>query len=230
MTLKDELSLSVRNTFKTSWERNKGTVVPESDDIGLGNIGKDVDIAILYADISSSTEMVIGCKDWFSGEIYKNFLYCCSRLVSAEGGYIRSFDGDRIMGIFIGDSKNSSAARCALKINWCVKNIIQKEHDDHYKDRSKYKLKHTCGIDSSPIMATRAGIRGNNDLVWIGRSANYAAALNDMSHEYPTWITDNVYVNLNDTLKYSDGKNMWVEDFWEKRGIKIYKSTYWWSL
>lgn len=230
MALKDELEAQVRNTFKSNWTRSEGTVVPASEDLGLGNIGKDIEVAILYADISSSTELVLNNKDWFAGEIYKNFLYCASKVIRAEGGEIRSFDGDRIMGIFIGDSKNSTATRCALKINWCVKKIIQKEHDDHYKDRSSYKLKHTCGIDSSKIMATRAGIRGSNDLVWVGRAANYAAALNEMSDDYPTWITQNVYDKLADYAKYSDGKNMWVEHYWAKRQMNVYKSTYWWSF
>lgn len=231
MSLKEDLSTKVKETFKESWLRTDGIVVPSTEDLGLGNTSKDIDVTILYADISSSTELVQNYKDWLASEIYKNFLYCCSKIIKQEGGEIRSFDGDRIMGIFIGNSKNTSAARCALKINWCVINIIQKEHDDHYKDRSNYKLKHTCGIDSSKIMAIRSGIRGSNDLVWVGRSANYAAGLNDLDHNYTTWITSDVYGNLHESVKITaDGKNMWEKQHWQKRNISVYKSNYWWSI
>jgi len=230
MSLSDDLRQSVRNTFKNNWERTNGTVIPETTDIGLGNKAKDIEIAILYADITNSTELVNGYKDWFSGEIYKNFLYCCSKIIRDNDGEIRSFDGDRIMGIFIGSAKNSKAAKTALKINWCVKNIIQKEHDEHYKDRSNYKLKHTCAIDRTKVMATRTGIRGNNDLVWIGRAANYAADLNSFATNGPSRITSDVYNMLNDEAKYSNGTNMWTRVRWEKRNMDVYTSTYWWKF
>lgn len=229
MGLSDELRISVKDTFKDRWQRTDGTVVPQTENVGLGNKAKDIDVVILYADISASTKLVDSHKDWFSAEIYKNFLYCCSKIIRDNGGHIRSFDGDRVMGVFIGGLKNTSAAKTALKINWCVKKVIQVEHDNYYKDRSSYVLKHTCGIDKSKIMATRSGIRGNNDLVWVGRSANYAAALNK-SDGYPTKITEDVYKMLKDEAKFSNGTNMWVKEYWKEKKINIYKSTYWWSF
>jgi class 3 adenylate cyclase len=40
-----------------------------------------------------------------------------------------------------------------------------------------YQLKHVIGIDSSSLFACRIGIRNDNDAVWVGRAANYAAKL-----------------------------------------------------
>lgn len=92
-------------------------------------------------------------------------------------------------------------------------------------------MKHVVGIDTSKIMAARSGIRGANDLVWVGRSANYAAKLSAMSEAHPTWITGRVYDAMADTVKLSDGKNMWEERKWTAMNdLRIYRSTYWWSL
>jgi hypothetical protein len=37
---------------------------------------------------------------------------------------IAAYDGDRIMSIFIDDNQTSSAAKCGLRINWAVRNVI----------------------------------------------------------------------------------------------------------
>ncbi|WP_377806549.1 hypothetical protein ABNQ38_07740 (plasmid) [Azospirillum sp. A29] len=230
MALKDDLETEVAKVYKDKWERRDGQVVPEDADLKLGNDGVDLEATVLYADLADSTKLVDNYKDWFSAENYKTFLLCASKIIRAEGGVIRAFDGDRVMGIFIGDSKNTSAVRCGLKINWAVKNIIEPAKKKQYEN-TKYVMKHVVGIDASKIMAARTGIRGSNDLVWVGKAANYAAKLAAMSEEYPTWITHRVYDNLGDSAKYSSGTNMWEERKWAAMNeMRIYRSTYWWSL
>jgi len=50
----------------------------------------------------------------------------------------------------------------------------------------------------------KTGIRASNDLVWIGRAANYAAKLSALNEAgYPTLITDAVYKKLNEGSKYA---------------------------
>jgi class 3 adenylate cyclase len=180
--------------------------------------------------MDESSKLVDGYKDCFAAEVYKSYLHCAAKIIRAEGGHIRSYDGDRIMGIFIGDSKCSDAARCGLKINYAVKNIINPEIADRYK-KSPYKVKQVVGIDASSLFAARTGIRGSNDLVWVGRSANYAAKLTELSSACPTWITEDVYLKLNVKSKYSKGKDMWESRSWTAMdNMTIYCSTYWWKV
>ncbi|MDG2570880.1 adenylate/guanylate cyclase domain-containing protein, partial [Vibrio parahaemolyticus] len=222
MSLKTDLQAEVAEIYKEQWTRRDGQVIPEDVDVKLSNDGVDLEATILYADLADSTKLVDNYKDWFAGEQYKAFLRCATKIIKAEGGHIRSYDGDRVMGVFIGDSKNSDAAKCALKINWAVKNIIEPAKKKQYPNTS-YVMKHVVGIDTSKVVAARAGIRGANDLVWVGRSANYAAKLCAMSESYPTWITGRVYDKLNQKSKYSNGTNMWTEDEWaEMDGLRIY--------
>lgn len=230
MGLKADLESDVNSVYGVSWTRRNGQVVPSDTDIKLGNDGVDLTAAILYADLSDSTKMVDKYKDWFSADNYKTFLICASKIIKSEGGEIRSFDGDRVMGIFIGDSKCTAAVRCALKINWAVKKIIQPKINSTYKDCS-YVMKHVVGVDISDVLAARAGIRGSNDLVWIGKAPNYAAKLTGLSDDTPTWITHRVYDLMNESVKLSNGNNMWVEKIWTPMNkLKIYCSTYFWEI
>jgi class 3 adenylate cyclase len=70
--------------------------------------------------------------------------------------------------------KNTRAARVSLKINHCVRNIINPAAKAQYSE-ADFVLQQTVGIDTSKLLVARTGVRGANDLVWVGRAANYAA-------------------------------------------------------
>jgi class 3 adenylate cyclase len=185
---------------------------------------------MLYADLASSTKLVDSKNKEFSAEQYKTYLACASRIIRSEGGYIRSFDGDRVMGVFIGDSKNTSAVRSGLKIKWAVTNIIQPAMRKIYPF-DDYVMKHVVGIDTSEVLVVRGGIRNNNDLLWIGRCANYAAKLCAMDDVYSTYITDSIYNNIADEAKKTNGVDMWTADYWSDMNfMPIYKSNWLWAF
>jgi class 3 adenylate cyclase len=231
MALKDDLETEVAAIFRDQWERRDGTAVPSDTSLKLGNDGIDLDATVLYADLSESTDLVAGWKDWFAAEVYKAFLRCAAKIIRSEGGEIVAYDGDRVMAIYLGDSKNTSAVRTALKINWACKQLIQPAIQRQWPNNT-YTLKHTVGIDTSKLLVARAGIRGANDLVWIGRAANHAAKLCAESDAYPTWISDDIYDNMHTSVRDAkDGTNMWSQWTWTKMNNRIvYSSTYWWPF
>lgn len=229
MALSDELETYVKDTFAHQWNKRDGRKVPESEDVGLGNEAVLLEGTVLYADLAGSTKMVDSYKNYFAAEVYKNYLYCAARLVRAYDGSITAYDGDRIMAVFVGDAKNSNAAKCGLKINYVVKKIIQPALKAQYPN-STYVLEQTVGIDTSSLFVARTGIRGANDLVWVGRAANYAAKLSDLSTVYATYITEDVYKMLNEKSKYSSGKDMWTRVFQSDVDVSVYGSTYWWEI
>ena len=230
MGLKSDLETEVKTIYQSVWTRRNGQKVPEDTDLKSGNDAVDLDATILYTDLDESTKLVDTYKDEFAAENYKTFLQCATKIIRSEGGHIRSFDGDRVMGVFIGESKNTSAVRCGLKIHYAVKHIIQPKMNEQYKNNS-YVMKHVTGIDTSKVLVAKAGIRNSNDLVWIGRSANHAAKLCALSSDYPTWITDRIYDNMHESVKTSNGKNMWEQRSWTPQGNRrIYRSNYWWQI
>src|SRR5262245_41831770 len=126
MGLKVDLQSDVRDIFATSWKSRNGTVVPEAEDVALGNDAvKFNEATVLYADLAESTALVNEQAETFAAEVYKTFLHCASKIISAMNGTITAFDGDRVMAVFIGDSKRSNAAKCGLKIKYAVTDIIR---------------------------------------------------------------------------------------------------------
>jgi class 3 adenylate cyclase len=229
MALAEDLKKWVENTFSSDWEEQSTDKVPNAEDLRLNsNHAKDLSAAtVLYADLDGSTEMV-NTKRWeFSAEIYKTFLKCASDIIRDEGGVITAYDGDRVMAIFTGDSKNTSAARCALKINYAVTDIIQPAISKGWS--TDFIVKHVVGIDTSQLRTARIGVRGDNDLVWIGRAANYAAKLTSLNGKQ-TRITEAAYDSLADELKYTNGQSMWVREYWNDMNIWIYSSTWKWKV
>lgn len=228
MPFADDLKSEVQNIFKSPWTIRDGQVVPEPKDVGLGNDGVRLSATVLYADIDGSTAMVDALRPEVAGELYKTYLLCCARILRSEGGEITAYDGDRVMAVFIGDSKNSSAARSALKINYAVRQIVNPCLKAQYPS-SNFVLKQVVGVDTGVLVSARTGIRGANDLVWVGSAANYAAKLTSMS-EFPfsTYITEAVYTCLNQESKLSNGQDMWEARVWN--GKVVYRSLYWWSI
>jgi class 3 adenylate cyclase len=233
MALIDELKSEVKRIFATNWDERDGRVVPEPKDLSLDNQSVKFDRAtVLYADLRGSTSLVDTKAYWFSAEVYRTYLYCAARLIRAEGGVITAYDGDRVMALFIGDFQSTSAARCALKINDAVTNIINPTLKAQYPS-SSYQVQHVIGIDTSPIHAARIGVRGGNDLVWVGRAANYAAKLANLNGNRITWITEAVFGKLSKEAKYSSpgGTLMWDQCKWTDMGrITIYGSNWRWTL
>lgn len=231
MGLREEIDDAVKKIFNDKWTERDGKVVPSSDDIKLGNDAVKLDGTVLYADLDGSTALVDNYKPWFAAEVYKAFLYGAAKVIRYFGGEITAYDGDRIMAVFIGDSKNTNAGKAALKLNYLVKKIINPFISEKYP-KSSYVVKHVVGIDTSSLFVARTGIRGANDLVWVGRAANYAAKLTELPSTYPTRITGAVYDMLNESVKFSqDGKPMWEPVKWsDMDDLTIYRSSWWWSF
>ena len=205
--------------------------MPDTDDVALGTDAVTLNGTVLYADLSDSTALVKGWKDWFAAEVYKNYLYCASRIIKAQGGEITAFDGDRIMAVYLGKSKNTSAVRTGLKIKWAVGNILQPALVAKYPD-TKFKYSQKVGIDTSALFVARTGIRGSNDLVWVGNSANNAAKLAALDKGYSTYITGAIYTNINDEAKFGGDpkKNMWTDLGTSDFGYQLYGSNWTWGL
>lgn len=230
MALGDDLRSEVHKILRERWTTRSGRTVPETDDLKLSNDAVILDGTVLYADLDDSTELVDTRSRAFAAEIYKSYLVCAARIIRAEGGTITGYDGDRIMAVFIGNAKNSIAARTALKINYAVSEIINPAIRAQYPNCG-YSVKHVVGIDTSDLFVARTGIRGANDLVWVGRAANHAAKLSARPGP-PTQITSEVYDQLDNSSKFgANGQNMWVQATAREIGYKrIYTSSWWWEV
>ncbi len=225
-----EIIAGVKEILATKWETRKGTKVPEPEDVKLGNDAVLLDGTVLYADMADSTALVNGFKDWFAAEVYKCYLTAACHLIRNNSGVITAFDGDRVMAVYIGGSKNSSAAKSALQLSWAVNEINAKLKAAY--PSTAFELRQSVGIDTSSLFVARTGIRDSNDLVWVGRAANYAAKLSGISDSSASiFMTEPVFDVLSDETKYGGNpkRSMWERSHWQERNITIYKSNWSWE-
>lgn len=232
MTITENLESDVDNILRQEWNVRDGQLVPTTDTVALAGGAVKLNATMLYADLADSTDLAMNYDKRVASKVFKCFLTCCSKLIRARGGDIRSFDGDRVMGVFVGDTKNSNAAKCALNINYVFLKIVKPKLEAKYESLKSgpYKLGHCVGIDTSEMLIVRSGLRNSNDLVWVGRAPNVAAKLSGIRNSpYHSYITDTVYNALNPDSKSYEGKDMWEKraNSTEVKGVStIFRSSW----
>jgi len=235
MAFGDDVRKAVDDILGTTFNERDGKVVPNTEDVALKDGAVKLEAAFLYADLAGSSTIANQCPWGTTAKIIRAYLDSACRIIRNHGGEIRSFDGDRVMGVFIGNSPCSDAIKAALKIKYATENIIQPKATEKFtsvKDNNVL-IRQSCGIDFGVSRAVRAGVRNSNDLIWIGRPPSLAAKLSDLrEHPYSTFISKTVYNRLSDETKKSNGTDMWEERNYTFAGTKetIYRSSYHWSI
>lgn len=234
MAIADDITDEVQSVLDQAWNERDGYVVPTVESVALKGGAVNLRATMLYADLADSTSLAIWNRK-VAAKVFKCFLSACSRLIRHRGGEIRSFDGDRVMGVFVGTEKNTDAARCALNINWAVSQVLLPKFKAHYQafqDGSR-TIKHCVGIDTSDVLVVRAGVPIHNDLVWVGRSPNIAAKLCTLREDpYNSWITADVFDDMANSVRQSSGTDMWEQRNWAALAIAdktVYRSKYYWA-
>ena len=230
MATSDEILAEVKAILTTRWRTRSGNVVPDAEDVRLGNDSVELDATVLYADLAESTDLVDRASRTAAAEVYKSYLSSACRIIRSNGGEITAFDGDRVMAVYLGGNKNTLAVKTALQINYAVEQIINPAIRSAYN--TDYILRQAVGVDTGSIFVARTGIRGSNDLVWVGPAANYAAKLCSLRDSYfASWITKRVFDKLNRTSSHSDqGVLMWEGRTWTDYNLAVYRSHWRWRL
>lgn len=232
--LADEIEKTVTNVVCSDWDIREGSVVPSTDTVKLSNGAVKVDAVYLYADLADSTGLARDFSRTTAAKVIRAYLDATCRVIRSCGGEIRSFDGDRVMAVFMGKWKNTNATDCALKINHVVSKIVRPKVEANLssiKTRG-YQIKHCVGIDTGAALIVRGGVRGHNDLVSIGRAPNVAAKLSDIRNGYYySYITADVFNTMADASKFSskDHKLMWEGPYKRDVGgqeITVYRSSW----
>lgn len=227
----DDLTAEVVKIFKEQWTTREGRQVPDTTDLALRNDAITLKGTVLYADLADSTGLVSTSKPAFAAEVYKTYLNCACRIIRANGGEITAFDGDRVMAVYLGDARDTAAMKSALQINHAVLKIINPKLKEQYP-QSTFVVRQAVGIDTGDLLVARTGIRGSNDLVWVGPAANIAAKLCSLREgNFASWASAAVYQGARPEAKTSsDGRPMWEARAWTARGgASVYRSEWSWA-
>jgi adenylate cyclase len=236
MTTVADLESIVNGILYAPWTLRTGTAVPTSETVALVGGGVELDATVLYSDLAQSSLLATEFDRRVAAKIVKAFIACAARLIVDHDGEITSFDGDRVMGVFVGSYKNTNAAKCALRINFAVQRVLKPKVSTFFQSvsNSGFTIAHATGIDTGTILAVRAGIRGSNDLVWIGRAPNLAARLSELREgAFSSYITDDVFNVLNAEAKFGAAA---MDLMWEQRSlawlgenVAVHRSSWTWE-
>lgn len=224
MSWTETLSDATDTIFDTSWDIRDGSVIPDSSSVALKDGAVKISATFLYADLAGSSRLAQFCPWTTTAKVIRAYLECSTRLIRAWKGEIRSFDGDRVMGVFIGDMKNTHATKCAREIDYTVEKIIGPKATTAFKSirDNNILVRHAVGIDTGDSRAVRAGIRNSNDLIWIGRPPTLAAKLSDV-RDYPfsVYISKETYNKLANDAKIDGGADIWEPSAFTFAGQKL---------
>lgn len=138
MTIENDLKAHTSTLLRATWSTRDGQVVPKTEDVVLANGGVWLDEAVvLYADLFDSTTLAQKFTQKMAAKIIRAYLSSMTRLIRHNGGAVRSFDGDRVMGVFVGKRKNSAAAECALNMDWVVEEVLRSKAEAKFSSSAK---------------------------------------------------------------------------------------------
>ncbi|MEX1078543.1 MAG: adenylate/guanylate cyclase domain-containing protein [Homoserinimonas sp.] len=193
------------------------TQVADTDTL-VGNKASSVKATYLYTDMVDSSGLMAISPRSTVASVISAFLKCAVRIIRSDDGHIRSFDGDRVMGVFTGPSRQTRAVKAALKINFAVNTMLNPAIQQKFKSirESDWDLRQMTGIASGDVLLVKVGIRNNNDVLSAGVAPNLAAKLSDLrqSNSHRTIIGKGTYDALEPSALYSAaGKNIWSGPF-----------------
>lgn len=220
----ETLGNEVDAVLSTKYNERDGRVVP--DEVAANDAVK-LEATFLYADLAGSARIAEVCPWDTTSKIIRAYLGCAVRLIRAYRGEVRSFDGDRVMGVFIGEHHATDAVRCAREIDWCTVKLIEPKAKELFRSvrDNGVKIQQACGVDTGIARAVKAGIRNNSDLIWIGKAPSFAAKLSDIrSFPYCTFVSSRVFAKLPPALRTQNNVSTW--EWLTYRGEKIYRTKY----
>ena len=229
MSLLDDLKSKISAYATEKYVVEETEIVPATDysKLTFGNKGLVCEFAFLFVDIRKSSKLHETYGHVTAAKIYQSFHEINVRVIEANNGSVRAFDGDRVMGVFAGNTKRSNAVKAAMQIQWAVRNILN--------PTLKKPILCGAGIDFGETLVTKVG-KGrnteNNDLVWVGKASNYASHLsNEASNS--TIISISTFNGMLEDRKKSNGRDMWtLKTITLKNDTKIqcYESAWGWEI
>lgn len=232
MSFSDDIRQEVQKIFKSQWDVREGKVIPNDQSLSFKNEASKITATVLYADLANSTKIVKTFDPRIAAEIYKTFLFSTCKVIRSNEGEITAFDGDRVMAVFMNSNPNTTAAKTALQIGYVIEKIVQEEFKNFYKD-SNYVFNYGIGIDTSEILVAKTGIRGANDLVWVGNASNIAAKLSSLRNTgYRALLTEDSYSKLHESSRLGGNQKqeMWTKIYNNDLDLMLYGSNWTWTI
>ncbi len=207
-------------------EVQDSTKIPSPEDLPLHqNTGSKLETAAFYIDLRGYSDLLENRRFDTVGRIISAFHYTIARFIKFHSGHIISFMGDGLLALF--EPKNNpikNAVECALKYKYFFKNYFSNE----IRERWKIELDYGIGIAYGQIIAIRTGMKGKNDITWVGRCIKDAVKIGDYLNKSNgnIGITHSVYDKLPEGLRRAgDDTECW--ELTSTESLEFYYTKCW---
>lgn len=238
ITFHNDLMSTIITQVEQVYTSRGGRTVP-TDKTVTGSQGVELDVVYLYADLADSSGLAQKAEPFDAARVIRMYVNVAAKIIRHHDGHIRSYDGDRVMGIFIGDGKETRAGRAALAISGYVKKMrLWVPSDISSLKSSEWEVNHGVGIDVGKALIVRAGIREYADIVSIGRAPNVAAKLSAIRDGYAIRATHEAYMPMSWDVSYFESyphdnpTKMWPHREAVTvggRSIQVWASNWYWN-
>jgi class 3 adenylate cyclase len=237
MGLKQDITNKVTEILDTRFDTEEVSYVPDitNSKLTFGNTGLQFEATVLYIDMRGSTALLNTHNNPVVAKIHMAYFHTIVRIAKALGGEVRSFNGDSLLVFFQGTTKTtlSNAVKTAMQMKYMIANSESGINTLLVKYSA---VDFGIGLDDGKILCTKIGLgrdSNNQDLIWIGNPVNRAVKISDECQSpYHIGISSFVYSNLNDDVKFSQGKDMWSPVTFSYNGKTeyYYKTSYYWEV
>lgn len=224
---KSDLDAKVDALFAEPFAETAVSDVPDISDKRLthGGTGLSGEFTFLYTDMRGSSDLSDAHRRQTIAKIYKAFHHCMVETIKAKDGRVRSFDGDRVMGIFAGNRQTNNAVEAAKLMVGALMDVLCPRITARYKNNS---FEIGIGIARGEALATKAGVgydQNNRDLVWIGDAPNLGAKLSDeAAAPVRILVCDTTFGRLADEKRWTT-RNGVKTDMWARQTITFKSSV-----
>jgi class 3 adenylate cyclase len=211
----DDLKKLVGDYMSGAYTTSTPRDLPAVAEVKSGKYAATFDATALFLDVRQSSDMTNAFRLQTAAKMLKSYFYGAVKIIHHHGGQVVSFNGDGMLALFTGKTRTGPAVRSAMEIKWFLENILQAKFTAYFNANAKaagLTFDFGAGIDDSSIFAVKVGIRGTNDITWVGRGPNTAAKLANLaSAPKRILITEEAYGRLGEYKVSSDGTPMWSE-------------------
>jgi class 3 adenylate cyclase len=240
MSLKDDILAKAKEIKNATFTKKDTYSIPNIDTSSLtfGCTGLNFPATVLYIDMRGSTKVLNTHQRRVVAKIHMTYYHAIVKIAKADGGEIRSFNGDSLLVFFYGKSSEviKRTVLSAMKMSYAINKIVN-ETLTQYTD-----IDFGIGIDCGDVLATKVGLGGpsdNKDLIWIGNAVNRSTKISDKcNNPFHIGISTTVYNSLDDGMKFQETsttpwhtqqKPIWTTAWlnYNDNTEVIYKTNYW---
>lgn len=218
MTLLEEIEAKVASYLSGEYKVTKKTSVPYPENVPLGNEAAQLEATTLFIDVRQSSDITNTFRRQTAAKMMKAYFDGAVRIINKNDGAVRSFNGDGMLAIFVGDKQADQAVKSAMQVKWFVQKVLEPEFRGYFESNQKavgqaLDFSVGAGIDNGTIFAVRVGIKGTNDVAWVGRCTNTSAKLANVTKAPKSIaISGKTYNLLSDSSRTSSGGSpMWTD-------------------